>query len=222
MRLILLGPPGCGKGTQAQLLCERNGLEHIGTGDILREAIRQQTPAGLRAHPFVEMGQLVPDDLVNDVIAERFNLSDPPERFVMDGYPRTLAQAAAFDQVLRQHFLDLTAVVLLQVSDEEIIARVSERWSCPKPRCKATYHTKSKPTKIPGVCDNCGTTLIQREDDRPDTVRARLVVYHSNMDALVGHYRAQKLLHVIVGHGPIEEVYGNIMKVLNGQAGRKC
>ena len=98
MRLILLGPPGCGKGTQAKLLCQRNGLEHIGTGDILREAIRQHTAAGQRAKPFVDAGQLVPDDLVNDLIAERFERDDRPERFVMDGYPRTLAQAAAFDR----------------------------------------------------------------------------------------------------------------------------
>lgn len=222
MRLILLGPPGCGKGTQAKLLCERNGLEHIGTGDILRQAIRQQTPAGQRAHPYVEKGLLVPDDLVNDVIAERFNRGDPPECFVMDGYPRTLAQAAAFDQVLRQHFLDLSGVILLDVSDEEIIARVSERWSCPKPGCKATYHTRSKPPKAPGICDYCGTELIQREDDRPETVKARLVVYHGNTAALVGHYRSQGLLHEIPGHGAIEDVYASMMKVLNGQARHTC
>jgi adenylate kinase len=222
MRLILLGPPGCGKGTQAKLLSERKGLEHVGTGDILREAIRQRTPAGIRAHPYVEKGLLVPDDLVNDVIAERFNQKDRPERFVMDGYPRTLAQAAAFDTVLRRHFLDLNAVILLQVSDEEIIARVGERWSCPKPGCKATYHTLSKPPKVPRICDYCGTKLVQREDDRPETVRARLVVYHGNTEALVGHYRAQGLLHEVAGHGPIEEVYARITKILNDQAGRKC
>ncbi|HTU88693.1 MAG TPA: adenylate kinase [Gemmataceae bacterium] len=216
MRLILLGPPGCGKGTQAKLLCERNGLEHIGTGDILREAIRQKTPAGLRAHPYVEKGLLVPDDLVNDVVAERFNLNEPPDCFVMDGYPRTLAQAVAFDQVLRQHFFDLTAVLLFQVSDEEIIARVGERWSCPKPGCKATYHTKSRPPKVSGKCDYCGTKLIQREDDRPETVQARLVVYHNNIGPLVGHYRVQGLLHEIAGHGAIENVYANIMNALNG------
>jgi len=222
MRLILLGPPGCGKGTQAKLLCQRNGLEHIGTGDILREAIRQRTPAGCRARPFVDAGKLVPDDLVNDVIAERFNNGDPPECFVMDGYPRTLAQAAAFDQVLRQHFLDLTAVILLDVADEEIISRLSGRWSCPKPGCKATYHTESNPPKTPGVCDYCGTELVQREDDRPETVKARLAVYHGNTEALVGHYRAQGLLHVVPGHGRIEDVYANIIKVLNRQVGPKC
>jgi adenylate kinase len=222
MRLVLLGPPGCGKGTQAKLLCERKGLEHIGTGDILREAIRQGTPAGRRAHPFVEQGLLVPDDLVNDVIAERFRQNDPPEHFVMDGYPRTLAQAAAFDQVLRQVYLDLTAVIRMQVSDEEIIARVSERWSCPKPGCKATYHTKSNPPKVPGICDRCGTPLVQREDDRPETVKARLKVYHGNTEALVGHYRQQGLLREVAGHGSIEEVYASIIKILNDQAGRKC
>jgi adenylate kinase len=222
MRLILLGPPGCGKGTQAKLLSERNGYEHIGTGDILRLAISQHTPAGERAHPYVEKGLLVPDDLVNDVIAERFRNGHPPECFVLDGYPRTLAQAQAFDSVLRQQYLDINAVIFMDVSDEEIIARVSERWSCPKPGCKATYHTQSKPPKVPGICDYCGTKLIQREDDRPETVKARLVVYHDNMEALLGHYRAQGLLHAVPGHGPIEEVYANIMKVLNGQAGRKC
>jgi adenylate kinase len=222
MRLILLGPPGCGKGTQAKLLSQHKGLEHIGTGDILREAIRQNTTAGARAKPYVDAGKLVPDDLVNDVVAERFNRDDRPERFVMDGYPRTLAQAAAFDQVLRQQFLDLNAVILLQVADEEIIGRVSERWSCPKSGCKATYHTLSNPPKKPGICDYCGTKLVQRDDDRPETVRARLVVYHGNTEALVGHYRAQGLLHEVAGHGPIEGVYANIIKVLNRQAGPKC
>jgi adenylate kinase len=222
MRLILLGPPGCGKGTQAKLLSQRKGLEHIGTGDILREAIRQRTPAGRRAHPFVESGRLVPDDLVNEVIAERFRQKDRPDHFVMDGYPRTLAQAAAFDQVLKQQGLNLNAVILLQVSDEEIIGRVSERWSCPKPGCKATYHTLSNPPRVAGVCDYCGTKLVQREDDRPETVRARLVVYHGNTEALVGHYRSQGLLHEVPGHGAIEEVYANIMKVLNRQAGPSC
>jgi adenylate kinase len=222
MRLILLGPPGCGKGTQAQLLCQRNGLEHIGTGDILREAIRLRTPFGLRAHPFVEAGLLVPDDLVNELVAERFRRADRPERFVMDGYPRTLAQAAAFDQVLRQQFLDLTAVVRLTVDDEEIVRRLAGRWSCPKQGCKATYHTESKPPKNDLVCDNDGTPLVQREDDKVETVRARLVVYHNNTEALVGHYGGQGLLREVPGDGAIEAVYANIIKVLTAQGGARC
>jgi adenylate kinase len=222
MRLILLGPPGSGKGTQAKLLCQRNGLEHISTGDILREAIRMNTPSGRRAHPYVESGQLVPDDLVNDLIAERFQRDDRPERFVMDGYPRTLAQAASFDQVLRQQFFDLSAVILLQVADAEIVRRLSGRWSCPQSSCKATYHAANHPPKVPGICDDCGTALVQREDDKEETVRARLMVYHKNTEELVPHYRAQGLLHEIPGNGAIEDVYANILKALNRQAGLSC
>jgi adenylate kinase len=222
MRLILLGPPGCGKGTQAKLLSQHNLLEHIGTGDILREAIRQRTAAGCRAKPFVDAGKLVPDDLVNDVIAERFKRDDRPERFVMDGYPRTLAQAAAFDQVLRQQFLDLTGVVLLRVRDEVIVGRLAGRWSCPKPGCKATYHTEINAPRVPGICNNCGSKLVQREDDREETVRARLAVYHKNTEELIPHYRRQGLLREVNGEGEIEQVYQDIMKALKAQAGPPC
>jgi adenylate kinase len=127
MRLILLGPPGSGKGTQAKLLCERLKLDPIGTGDILRDAVSRGTPAGRLAEPYVQSGRLVPDDLVNELVADRFRRDDRPDRFLMDGYPRTVAQAASFDQVLRQQFLDLTAVVLLKVDDEEIICRLKAR-----------------------------------------------------------------------------------------------
>lgn len=222
MRLILLGPPGCGKGTQAELLSQHHNLEHIGTGDLLRAAMSQKTPLGLRAKPFVDSGQLVPDDLVNDLIAERFRREDRPERFVLDGYPRTLAQAAAFDAVLREQFLDLTAVVLLQVDDEEILRRLAGRWSCPTPGCKATYHTDSNPPKVPGICDNCGGKLVQRSDDRPETVQARLVIYHENRVALIPHYRAQGLLREVPGTGTIETVYQNILKALNIKANPSC
>jgi adenylate kinase len=220
MRLILLGPPGCGKGTQAALLCRRNRLEHIGTGDLLRQGIREHTVCGERARPFVEAGRLVPDDLVNDLIAERFQREDRPDRFVMDGYPRTLAQAASFDLVLRQQFLDLSAVVLLTVSDAEIVRRLSGRWSCPQQGCKATYHTVSNPPRVERLCDNCGSVLVQRDDDQEETVRRRLVVYHKNTEELIPHYRAQGLLREAPGEGLIEEVYQGVMKALKAQAGR--
>jgi adenylate kinase len=222
MRLILLGPPGCGKGTQAQLLSRNNHLEHIGTGDLLREAIRQHTPLGQRAEPFVKSGRLVPDDLVNDLVAERFRRPDRPERFVMDGYPRTLSQAAAFDAVLREQFLDLNNVVLLTVDDEEIVRRLGGRWSCPTPGCKATYHTEKNPPKVAGICDVCGHQLVQRDDDKPETVRARLLVYHKNTEELIPHYRAQGFLREVAGTGDIETVYANILKVLNLKAGPSC
>jgi adenylate kinase len=219
MRLILVGPPGTGKGTQAKLLCERLGLVHLGTGDILREAVRLNTPLGQLVRPYVDGGQLVPDDLVNELIAERFRRDDRPERFVTDGYPRTLAQAAAFDQVLRQQFLDVNAVVLLVTEDEVIVRRLTGRWSCP--RCKSTYHLVLKPPKNTGVCDKCGTTLIQRVDDQEGTVRERLQLYHASTTDLVRHYRARGLLHEVQGEGDIEDIYQRIVAVLK-QADSPC
>jgi adenylate kinase len=214
MRLILLGPPGSGKGTQAQLLTKRLQLEHVGTGDILREAIRNETPAGKRAKPYVHSGQLVPDDLVNDLVADRFRREDGPKRFVMDGYPRTLAQAQAFAAVLDEQKLDLNAVILLNVDDAEIIRRLSGRWSCPEPGCKATYHTVSNPPRVPGICDRCGTRLVQRDDDREETVTQRLRVYHEDTEELVPYYRQRGLIREVAGHGDIEEIYANILRVL--------
>ena len=214
MRLILLGPPGCGKGTQAKLLSRNMRLEHIGTGDLLRAAMRERSHVGRRAEPFVRAGQLVPDSMVNDLIAERFDRSDRPERFVLDGYPRTLSQAETLDQILRGAGLNLSAVILFEVRDEEIVRRVGKRWSCPKAGCKATYHTESNPPKVPGVCDDCGTALVQRADDRPETVRARLKVYHSNTVELIPYYRTRGLLHAVQAEGDIEQVNENIVKTL--------
>jgi adenylate kinase len=220
MRLILLGPPASGKGTQAKLLSQRLGLRHIATGDILREAIRQGTPAGQRAAPYVTSGQLVPDDLVNDIVRELFTGEQRPDRFVMDGYPRTPAQADAFDQVLRQQGLPLDAVVQLIVDQDEIVRRVSGRRTCPK--CQAPYHVTSKPPRQPGVCDNDGTPLVQRDDDREDTVRRRLQLYDQNSSALVAHYDARGLLRRVEGQGNVETIYNAIVKVLPVPEGPAC
>src|SRR5262245_40959108 len=153
MRLILIGPPGSGKGTQAKLLSQRLGLSHFSTGDLLRDADRQGTPEGRRAQPYMAAGQNVPDDLVNDIVNARFPVPDPPQRFVMDGYPRNLAQARSFEDVLDKLDLPLTAVVFLNVDDAEIVRRISARWTCPN--CKATYNLLAKPPKKPGICDDC-------------------------------------------------------------------
>jgi adenylate kinase len=221
MRLILIGPPGSGKGTQAKLLSKRMGMYHFGTGDIIREAVALNTPAGQKARPYVANGGLVPDDLVNEFVAERFRREDRPECFVMDGYPRTLAQAASFDQVLRQQFLKLDAVIKLDVEDEEIVRRVSGRWSCPKPGCMATYHTIHNPPRKPGICDLCGTALVQREDDQEDTVRRRLVIYHHNVEPLIAHYTRQGLVRNVTGEGDIEKIYGDIVHALK-EVGPSC
>lgn len=206
MRLILLGPPGCGKGTQAKLLCHDVHAEHIGTGDLLRDAIRRETPAGILARIEVEAGHLVPDELVNDLIAERFNRSDRPDRFVMDGYPRTLPQACAFDSILSNVGLKLDGVLMMDVRDEVIVHRVGGRWSCPKLGCKATYHVESNPPSRPGICSDCGTSLVQRADDAPSTVRERLVIYHRDTEPLVPHYEKSGLLMRICGEGDISVV----------------
>jgi adenylate kinase len=214
MRLILLGPPGSGKGTQAKLLADRLGLAHIGTGDTLREAIRVGTEWGRKAAPYVETGKLVPDDLVNELVADRFRRPDRPERFVMDGYPRTLAQAAAFDQVLRQQFLNMQAVVLLRVDDNEVVRRLSGRWICPNTTCGATYHLIKKPPLHTGVCDLCGSSLTQRIDDQEATIRERLRIYHNNTAELIPHYRAQHLLREVDGQGDIETIYNQIAAIV--------
>jgi adenylate kinase len=219
MRLILVGPPGSGKGTQAKLLCSRLGLVHISTGDILRDAVHNGTKLGGEVESYMASGRLVPDDLVNEVIAERFRRYDRPERFVMDGYPRTLAQAASFDQVLRQQFLDLTAVILLLVDDEEIVRRLSGRRSCPN--CKRTYHEVFNPPRQRGVCDQCGSQLVQRPDDREETVRERLRIYHQSTMEIIPHYRAQGLLREVRGAGEIEDIYEAIVQQLK-QAGSPC
>jgi adenylate kinase len=213
MRLILMGPPGSGKGTQASLLSTRLHLNHIGTGDILREAVRQKSSLGALAEPHIKAGRLVPDDLVNQVVIERFRRDDRPEAFVMDGYPRTVGQAVSFDGALREQFLDLTAVVKLQVPDEEIVRRMSGRLSCP--RCKATYHIVSNPPRAPDVCDVCHGPLIQRVDDREETVRERLRIYHENTEGIAAYYRAQGLLHEVSGIGSIEQIYERVLEALN-------
>jgi len=212
MRLILLGPPGSGKGTQAKLLCGRQGLAHISTGDILREARQQGTPAGKKAEAFMNAGQLVPDEVVNDIIADRFRRDDRPAKFVLDGYPRTLPQAAALDAVLRQQFLDLTAVVSLTVDDQDLVDRVAWRRVCPK--CQRPYHEKNNPPQHPGLCDDDGAKLVQRADDNEETVRKRLQVYHAQTAELVPHYRRPGLLREVPGTGDIEAIYQKILAAL--------
>src|SRR5262245_4199590 len=212
MRLIFIGPPGSGKGTQAKLLSQRQGLTHIATGDILREAKQKGTPEGRRAASYLDAGQLVPDELVNDLVNARFRGPEGPTRFIMDGYPRNVSQAKSFDRVLRERGLDLDAVIFLAVDDKDIIRRVSARWSCPK--CQATYNTLSNPPRQAGVCDECGTTLVQREDDKPETVRRRLDVYHASADKLLEHYRRQGLVIDVPGEGEIEAIHQKIVEAL--------
>jgi adenylate kinase len=214
MRLILIGPPGSGKGTQAKLLSQRRGLLHFSTGDILREAVENDTPEGRKAKPFMANGQLVPDQVVNDIVHDRFRGPDKPRKFVLDGYPRTLAQALTLDTVLAEQALGLSAVVFLNVDDEEIVRRLGNRWTCPNPACQAVYHAVFKPPKRASQCDVCQTALIQREDDKPATIRKRLQVFHDCHDDIVRHYQQQDLLIEVTGRGAIETIYADIVKSL--------
>ena len=214
MRLVLVGPPGSGKGTQAELLVGRLGLSYVGTGDILRDAIRRRTAMGRQVEPLLKEGLLVPDHIVNDVVAELFRGPGRPERFVMDGYPRTLAQAVAFDALLRQQFLRLDAVVNLAIADDEVVGRISGRWCCADPACGVCYHVTARPPKVAGVCDVCGKPLVQRIDDQESTVRRRLAEFHKTTDALLNHYERQGLVKDVSALDSAETVYANILKAL--------
>jgi len=214
MRLVLVGPPGSGKGTQAKRLIKALALTYVGTGDILRESIRQGTAVGREAEPLLKRGLLVPDPMVNDMVAELFRGPKRPERFVLDGYPRTAAQAVSFDALMRQEYLHLDAVIDLAIDDEEVVSRISFRRVCSGPACGAPYHLKAQPPKVAGVCDLCGSPLICREDDLEETVRRRLVEFHKSTDALLEHYERQGLVRRIAALGSSESIFQNILKAL--------
>lgn len=204
VRLVFVGPPGVGKGTQADIMAERFGIPHISTGDMFRRAIREGTPMGQKAKPYVDAGSYVPDEVVNGIVAERLAMPDCNNGFILDGYPRTPAQAGELDAILRQRQSELTAVVSVQAPAEVVIRRLTGRRVCPQ--CGATYHVEFDPPQRAGVCDQCGAELSQRSDDREATVRERLEVYDRQTAPLIEHYRQRGLLLEVDGDAPVEEV----------------
>jgi len=214
MRLILLGPPGAGKGTQAKVLAERCKIAHISTGDILRQAIQDGTELGRQAHGFMAAGELVPDDLIIRMVEHRIAEPDCPGGFLLDGFPRTVGQANALQEMLRQREISLDAVLLLTVEDEMLVQRLSGRRTCSK--CGAVYHLVYSPPKRPGGCDRCGgeRVLEQREDDREETVRNRLVVYHKQTGPLIEYYKKQGKLKTVDGSGEIDSVSKALFEAL--------
>ncbi len=217
MRLVLVGAPGSGKGTQAELLVGRLGLTYIGTGDILRAAIQNHTPVGLQAEPLMKQGRLVPDAIVNDLVAEVFQQPDRPEAFVVDGYPRTSAQAIAFDALLILQYLQLVGLVSLTVPDEDVVRRIGSRRCCENTAaCGVCYNLLARPPKVADICDRCGGPLVVRADDREETVRRRLVDFHANTEQLLEHYRGRGLLREVSALDPVETIYANIVKALKG------
>ena len=193
MYLVLLGPPGAGKGTQAKRLAERLGLAHISTGDILRQNVKDGTALGKQAKWIMDKGLLVPDEMVAAMLDERFNNPDIKKGFILDGYPRTLPQARTLDEILSRKKLAVDLVVYLNTSDDVIIKRLTGRLVCSK--CGANFHVVNMPPKVSGICDNCQGALYQRSDDNENTVRKSLEVYKNEVASLIKYYNQQKKLH---------------------------
>lgn len=213
MNLILLGPPGAGKGTQAQELVAKRGLIQLSTGDMLRAAVKAGTDIGKKAKAVMDAGKLVSDDIVIGIIAERIDQPDCKDGFILDGFPRTLKQAAALEELLTQKGKSLDAVIEIKVDDEVLVDRVSGRYTCTK--CGAGYHDRNKRPKVEGVCDVCGNTeFTRRADDNAETVRNRLMAYYRETAPLIGFYFAKGKLHSVDGMAPIEEVTRQIDEVL--------
>ena len=199
MKLILLGAPGAGKGTQAELICKEKNIPTISTGNMLREALKNGTEMGLKAKVYMDAGDLVPDDIIIGIIKDRVAQPDCANGFILDGFPRTIPQAEALDNM----GVDIDAVLDIEVADEAIITRMSGRRVCEK--CGSSYHMLYKQPKVEGVCDNCGGTLVQRKDDHPDTVKDRLNVYHNQTEPLKEYYSKQGKLLVVHGQEEVED-----------------
>ena len=212
-RIVLLGPPGAGKGTQAQVLCERMKLAHLATGGLLREAVAHVTPVGVRVKPYMESGRLVPDEIVIDVLMEAVDTvkKKSPGGYVLDGFPRTYRQAEALEKVLKKRHEKIDVVILIDTPDEVIQERLMQRRSCPDPLCGAVFNLKSNPPKVAGKCNVCGKKLIVREDDRPETIRVRQQQYWHDTAPLVDFYQRRGLLAEVPGTGPLEEVSAGVL-----------
>ncbi|MDD4510428.1 MAG: adenylate kinase [Oscillospiraceae bacterium] len=208
MKLILLGAPGAGKGTQAEILSRICKIPPISTGNILRAAMKNGTPVGLKAKEYMENGKLVPDEVIIGIIQERLSESDCKDGFILDGVPRTIAQAEALEQA----GITFDAVLSIEISDGEIEARMTGRRTCPD--CGATYHVENSPPKQEGICDKCGAALIQRKDDTPETVKSRLQVYHTETEPLKGFYEARGLLKMVSNQSSIEATTRMILEAL--------
>jgi len=212
LRIVMLGPPGAGKGTQARLLAQRLGIPQISTGDILREAVRKGTPAGLEARGYMQRGLLVPDELVVRIVNERMAEPDAAKGFILDGFPRTYAQARALEESLAAKGQRLSMVIALDVDEETVVKRISGRLVCRQ--CGAMFHALYDPPRNDNLCDKCNGSLYQRDDDKEETVRRRLQQYREETRPLMDFYANKALLVRIDGTGAVEEVKERILKAL--------
>lgn len=212
MKLIMLGAPGAGKGTQAKKLAEKYDIPHISTGDIFRANIKQQTELGKKAKEYMDQGLLVPDELVVDLVADRLQQDDCNKGFVLDGFPRTIPQAQALDKALEKMSTKIDYAINVHVPDENIVRRMAGRRACVD--CGATYHLKHIPPKVENTCDYCGSKLILRDDDKEETVLKRLKVYHEQTQPLIDYYENKKILLTVDGTKAIKVITDNIVNVL--------
>ncbi|MFC5147327.1 adenylate kinase [Streptomyces aureoversilis] len=213
MRIVLVGPPGAGKGTQAAYLAKNLAIPHISTGDLFRANISQGTPLGQKAQEYMRAGQLVPDEVTIGMAKDRMDQPDAAGGFLLDGFPRNLAQAEALDAILKGDDLKLDAVLDLEVPEDEVVKRIAGRRMCRKDSSHI-FHVIYNPPKTEGVCDACGGELYQREDDSEETVRRRLEVYHSETEPIIDYYKAQGLVVTISALGKVAEVTGRAMAAL--------
>lgn len=214
MQVIFMGLPGAGKGTQAERIVSEFGIPHISTGDMFRAAITEQTELGMKAKSFMDQGQLVPDEVTIGIVRERLQKPDSAKGFLLDGFPRTLAQAEALDAMLSELGRGIDVVINLHVKRESLMARLTGRWICKS--CGATYHVVFNPPKQEGVCDKCGGELYQRSDDKEDVVATRLDVNIKQSEPILAYYESKGLLKTVEGEQPIDTVYEQIDSILRG------
>ena len=212
LRVVLLGPPGAGKGTQAKFLQEQYGGCQVSTGDILRKAVAEQTPLGKEASGYISRGALVPDDLIVDLVAERLKEKDCAQGFILDGFPRTIPQAQSLDEILKKMGIALNGVLSVQVPQKVIVERLAGRRTCRG--CGALYHLAFDPPKTEAICDRCGSELVQRDDDHEETIVARLKVYDTQTAPLVDYYRERNLLRSVDGVGTVDDIRNRIIQAL--------
>lgn len=212
MKIIMLGAPGAGKGTQAKRIAAKYSIPHISTGDIFRANIKNNTELGQKAKTYMDKGELVPDELVVDLIMDRFKQPDAANGYVLDGFPRTIPQAEALDKALEANGESVDFAINVEVPDENIIKRMGGRRACVG--CGATYHIEFNAPKVEGVCDTCGEKLILRDDDKPETVKNRLSVYHDQTQPLIEYYNKKNVLREVDGTQAMDDVFNAIVEIL--------
>lgn len=212
MKIIMLGAPGAGKGTQAKMIADKYSIPHISTGDIFRANIKNGTELGKKAKEYMDQGKLVPDELTVDLVIDRVGQEDCKNGYVLDGFPRTIPQAECLSETLAKMGTEIDYAINVEVPDENIVNRMSGRRACVS--CGATYHIVHIPTKVEGICDRCGSELILRDDDKPETVTNRLTIYHEQTQPLIDYYKGKDILVEVDGTQDMKDVFADITKIL--------